>query len=68
MYTVPERSGRVGSRWSGGRRNGFLTPCKFCGERIYMLHRYDGRWVPVDSWVAGNVEPGVFRAHRCSAH
>jgi hypothetical protein len=68
MDTPTEGYGRVGSRWSGGRNNGFLRPCKFCGERIYMLQRFDGRWVPVESWVAGNVEPGVFRSHRCRAH
>lgn len=45
--------------------DGYLRPCRFCGQRIYMKLDHDGQWRPYESWVDGNVEEGEWQRHEC---
>lgn len=44
--------------------SGYLKRCCYCGKTIYMLHK-NGRWLPYESWVAGNVNVGEWLLHNC---
>lgn len=45
--------------------NGYLKRCSNCGETIYLLQGFDGKWRPYESWVAGNAHEGQWILHRC---
>lgn len=45
-------------------KRGYLKTCAYCGETIYM--GYSGtRWLPFESWQAGNAAEGAFAIHDC---
>jgi len=52
--------------WHRGS-NGYLKQCRYCGETIYMHEDWDGRWLPFESWQAGNAAAGEFILHSCCA-
>lgn len=63
------RSRDIKRSWLGsdsGSESGFLTPCKFCGDTIYMHLGADGRYRPFESWVAGNANDGQWAFHDCT--
>lgn len=63
------RSRDIKRSWLGsdsGSESGFLTPCRYCGDTIYMHLGADGRYRPFESWVAGNASDGQWAYHDCT--
>lgn len=58
----------VGRSWArrGNERRGYLKECRYCGALIYMLPKWDGGWLPIESTVAGNAAEGEIVPHDCS--
>jgi hypothetical protein len=47
---------------------GYLKPCRDCGNIIYLHLDRDGAWRPYASWAAGDSSEGEWMLHDCGVH
>ncbi len=59
--------GSGGYARTGGEdhQQGNLGWCRYCGSRIYWLHRPGRGWRPFECWLDGNAAEGEWIYHDC---